>query len=82
MRDFGNVKRGADARHHSAANETGAIERNGLGHDDRLLRGYDANFAEGAEKHQMRQRTAVIEPRFGMPVEMQSSRSLAQIGVA
>ena len=55
-------KRCTDARHHSASDQAGAVERDLVSDRDRLLLLHDAVFAEGAEEHQMLELAPISEP--------------------
>src|SRR5262249_61768533 len=68
--DMGDIERGADTGHHAAADQAGAVERDVRGNRDRLLLLNDANFAEGAEDHQVLELFAVRAPRLAGTVEL------------
>src|SRR5262252_930388 len=80
--DMGDIERRADARHHTAADQAGAIERDVRRDHDRLMLLHDAIFAEGADEHQMLELFAARAPRLRGAVELQRLRALAEIILA
>src|SRR5262249_15429456 len=80
--DMSDIERRADAGHHAAADQAGAIERDVRRDHDRLLLLHDAIFAEGTDEHQMLELFAVRAPRLGAAVELQRLRALAEIILA
>src|SRR5262249_27033694 len=80
--DMGDVERRADARHHAAADQAGAIERDVPRNRDRLLLLHDAVFAEGADEHQMLELFAACAPRLGGAIELHRLRTLGEIVLA
>jgi len=62
--EIGDVRRGAEARHHRAAEQRGAIEGHLARHLHRTGGGHDAVFGEGTQIHKLVNRLgAVAQPR-------------------
>src|SRR5207237_9218461 len=67
--DLRDVERGADPGHHATAEKAGAVERQFLRHNDRLMIGDDRAFAKAADEHQLLQFASIGEAGSALPVE-------------